>query len=127
MSSSIIQVTSLTDSAVASAVLGKGATTSFPLCLLAMEAAAQMEALRLDLHLQWLPREANAEADSLSNMRFEGFDPQRRIEVVVAELPLKVLPDLLEDATAFYEEVQPARPQRRRRGKRRRLRETDPW
>ena len=86
-----------------------------------------MEALRLDLHLQWLPREANAEADSLSNMRTEGFDPSRRIEVVVAELPLKVLPDLLEGATAFYEEVQPARLQRRRRGKRRRLRETDPW
>ena len=92
-----------------------------------MEAAAQMEALRLDLHLQWLPREANAEADSLSNMKFEGFAAGQRIDVEVGKLPLKVLPALLEDAAAFYTTAQTAKPQQRRKGKRRRLRETEPW
>ena len=122
-----VNVTSHTDSAVATAVLGRGATTSFPLCLLAMEAAAQMEALGLDLHLQWVPRESNGEADALSNLRFEGFDAKQRIEIDISALPLKVLPGLLKDATDFYAVPRAAVPQRRRRGKRKRLRDTEPW
>ena len=54
-------------------VLGRMLTTSYPLCLIAMEAAAQMERRRLDLALNWIPRECNEEADALSNLRFGDF------------------------------------------------------
>ena len=97
----IMTVTGLTDSMVASMVLGKGLATAFPLCLIAMEAAAQMEEQRLDLALQWVPRDVNAEADALSNMRFQGFSPALRVEAEMDELPFLVLPRLLEDAKSF--------------------------
>ena len=124
----VVSVSSLTDSSVASAVLSKGATTSFRLCVIAMEAAAQMEALRLDLTLQWIPRDANEEADALSNLRFEGFSPEQRLEASLDRLPLMVLPLLLEDALAFHAVPRKTRPPWRRAGRaRKRLRETDPW
>ena len=124
----IVTVTSLTDSSVASAVLSKGATTSFPLCLVAMEAAAQMEALRLDLTLRWIPRDVNEEADALSNFKFGGFCPSQRLEASMDSLPFLVLPDLMSDASAFYAAPPKAkRPPWRRGGVRKRLRESDPW
>ena len=125
----IVQVTSHTDSLVSSAVVSRGSTTAFPLCLVAMEASAQMERLGLDLSLTWVPREVNSEADALSNLRFEGFDPSRRLEARVQDLPFLVLPTLEARAVAFYHQMAAAPERRRRRppGKRAGLRETDPW
>ena len=56
-----------------------------------MEAASQMERLCLDLRLSWTPRELNTEADALSNFRFEGFSPDRRVPVVLDVLPFDVI------------------------------------
>ena len=127
----IITVTSLTDSMVSTKVLARGLTTSFPLCLVAMEAAAQMEARGLELKLNWVPRDLNEEADSLSNLRFAGFTPRLRVEVDLAELPLLVLPRLTRQAFEFYEVSRRALPasKRKRRGSARQapLRERDPW
>ena len=97
----LVAVTGQTDSMVSSMVLGKGLTTSFPLNLVAMEAAAQMEARGIVLTLQWLPREVNTEADALSNFRFSGFDSKNRIEIDLKDLPFLVLPRLSESALDF--------------------------
>ena len=102
------------------AVLGRG---------IAAEASAQMERLALDFSLTWVPREVNYEADALSNLRFEGFDPSRRLEARVQDLLFLVLPTLEARAVAFYHQMA-AVPERRRRrppGKRAGLRETDLW
>ena len=104
---------------------------AFPLCLLAMEASAQMEARGLVLDLEWVPREASKEADALSNMVFAGFSADRRIALDVAKVPFLVLPELLAASMGFF---QPARAARRTEGdqgyKQRKadsLRVRDPW
>ena len=123
--------TSLTDSQVSAAVLGKMLTTSFPLCLVTMEAAAQMEQRGYDLSLLWVPREHNVEADALSNMQFGQFSVEHRVDVDLENLPFLVLPQLMEQASRFYNTVR--RPRRRRqRGSTvqapsKPLREADPW
>ena len=93
---SFVLATAFTDSLVSSMVLGRALTASYPLCLIAMEAAAQMEARGLDLSLSWVPREANQEADDLSNFRFLRFAEENRITADFTNLPIKVLPDLFE-------------------------------
>ena len=62
----IIAVTGQTDSMVSSMVLGKGLTMSSPFNIVAMEAAAQIEARGIELAVQWLPRDVKMEADALS-------------------------------------------------------------
>ena len=99
---SMVTVSAQTDSQVASRVLGRALTTSFPLCLVAMEAAAQLEARGLDLGLNWVPREVNEEADALSNFRFGGFSEDMRIYLDMADLPFLTLPKLLKVAADFY-------------------------
>ena len=125
----VVTVTSLTDSQVASAVVGKMLTTSFPLCLIAMEAAAQMERRGYELSLLWVPREMNEEADALSNLRFAEFSMDRRIEVDLAKLPFDVLGPLMEQARSFYAGVKRRRPKRQKvwGQKKPSLRERDPW
>ena len=100
-----VLVTGLTDSRDASLVFGRGATSSFPLCLLAMEASAQMEARGLLLDLGRVPREANVEADALSNLTFAGFTEENRVPLDVAKIPFIVLPELLETASGFFQEA----------------------
>ena len=130
---SFVLATAFTDSLVSSMVLGWALTTSYPLCLIAMEPAAQMEARGLDLSLSWVPREANQEFDDLSNFRFLGFAEENRITADFTNLPFKVLPDLLNTADQFYRETQilRSRPDRKRKRRARalddRLLVKDPW
>ena len=98
-----VQVTGMTDSRVASMVIGRGATSSFPLCLLAMEASAQMESRGLVLELEWVPREKNQEADDLSNLSFSGFDMSRRLQMDIPTLPFIVLPELQAASLEFFQ------------------------
>ena len=95
-----------------------------------MELAAQCEERGLDLHLDWVPREVNAEADALADGDFEGFSEDKRIEADLAEVTWLVLNGLLREGQEFYEKgvgrgppCAPApRPARRER-----LRDRDPW
>ena len=121
-----VTMTGLTDSRVAAAIVGKGSTSSFPLCLLAMELSAQMEGRGLHLDLQWVPRTANEEADRLSNLCFVGFSPEQRIDVKPEDLPLHVLP-LTEPARPLLEAPRLAQAARTTGPKRRKLREAQPW
>ena len=49
--SGTVQLTGLTDSRVAANIISRGTTTAFPLCLVAMELAAQLQLWRAKLHL----------------------------------------------------------------------------
>ena len=131
--SGLVAVSGLTDSAVATHVLGKAMTTSYPLCLVAMEAAIQMEMRCMDLRLAWAPRELNQEADALSNFKFVGFSSEKRCPVDLPSLSFVVLGKMAGKARIFYLDERPAALKRKRDEQPRAakpheiLREVDPW
>ena len=96
-----------------------------------MEAAAQLEALGLDLSLSWIPRDKNAEADDLSNFRLAGFTNELRVPIDLGNMPFLFLDKLIIDARDFYNsaKVLSAGPRSKRQKTRpeERLRATDPW
>ena len=47
------------------------------------------------LEASWIPRDLNAESDSLSNLNSSGFDPAKRISVEPDDLAWHLLPDAL--------------------------------
>ena len=106
------------------------------MCLLVMELAAVLEERGLALTAEWAPREWNAEADALTNSRFEGFNEAYRVHFDMSTQSWRVLDKLLQDGRAFYAAAQAARaaarlgpmPGRRKSGGRRvPLKESDPW
>jgi len=126
----------MTDNRGNSFALTRLMSTKYPLCLLVMELAVALEDRGLALTAEWAPREWNAEADALTNSRFEGFSPERRVPFDMRSYPWRVLSGLLEDGRAFYQEAQAARSAarlkkmagpRKSRGKRLSLKDTDPW
>ena len=127
-----VVATGLTDSQVASSVVSKGMSTTYPLCCVAMELAAQQEVRGLELGLEWAPREMNAEADALADGRVDGFDPRLRVGSSLAEIPWLALPELLNAGETFYKSLG-KRPLDMPQGKpakalaRQRLRDREPW
>ena len=65
----------------------KGIARTYPMCCVAMEMHALMEARGVWIHNEWTPREFNEEADALSNEEFAGFDPGLRIVIEMAVKP----------------------------------------
>ena len=133
-----VSVTGETDSQVATNVVARGATTSFPLCAVAMELASQLEARSATLSLEWAPRYLNEEADAFTNGDFSGFDPAKRLSVDFASLPWLHLPELLKEGQAYYAETAKAKVARkgstiapatrkRPKGHESRLRFREPW
>lgn len=94
-----------TDSLVNSYVLGKYMSTSFPLSVVLMELAVQLQDLQVDLDLQWVPRDQNSLADSLTNLDFESFDKDLRMDLELKDLEFKVLPALMALASEIDEEI----------------------
>jgi hypothetical protein len=84
-----------TDNKGNSYVVSKLMSNRYPLNVVAMELASQLETTSQWLDLVWTPREDNHEADQLTNGEFTGFDPDRRIKVSFAELPFLVLHELM--------------------------------
>ena len=136
-----VQVTGFTDSQVSAAVVDKGMTTSFPLCVVAMELSAQLESRKLRLKLHWSPREVNVEADNLTNKIFSGFTEEKRLEVDWTRMPWLVLDDAMRSGLNFYDEakrmkevkrivgssLQSGASKTRKKRKGTALRDTDPW
>ena len=134
--SGLVSVTGLTDSQVSANVVARGLTTSYPLCTMAMELAAQLEARGAELHLEWIPRAMNKEADALADGRTEGFDPCRRVSADVRSIEWLVLDRLLASGEAFHRDANIIRERRKNKtrvaetgggGKRQKLREREPW
>jgi len=126
----------LTDNKGNSFALTRLMSTKYPLCLLVMELAVALEERSLALSADWAPREWNAEADALTNERFEGFSEANRVAFDMRSHPWRVLDKLLEDGKQFYQSAQaaraaartwPAQPGKRAKRKRASLKETDPW
>ncbi len=95
-------VTGLTDSQVASKVVSRGMTTVFPLCCVTMELAAQLEKRNLELNLEWIPRDSNAEADRLADGDSSGFRVENRCGTTIDKVDWLVLPGLLKAGREFH-------------------------
>ena len=93
-----VTLSAYTDNAGNSHVLRKFASSKYPLSILVMEMAAQLDALDSEMELAWVPRNQNTEADDLTNDRTEEFDESLRVEVDLDRLPFLVLPKLMEQA-----------------------------
>ena len=97
--SGTVQVSGFTDSQVATSVINKASSSKFPLCVMGMELAAQLEARGVQLTSEWAPREQNKEADALTNHIYDDFNLNLRIHVEVAKLPFLLLPQYMDIVT----------------------------
>ena len=100
-----VGITGFTDNLSNAYLLDRFLTARFPLSLVLMELAKQLEDFRLDLDLCWVPREQNEEADDLSKGRYDRFTPANRIEVEMENIPFKILRKMLDSAMQFDEEI----------------------
>ena len=97
-----VQVPAFTDNKSNGYVVNKLMTTRFPLCVVVMELAAQAERRGVRLEAEWTPRDRNQEADDLSNLRTNSFDPQREVKINLKGQSWLVLPALLEAGQQFH-------------------------
>ena len=81
-------------------------STRYPLCVVLMELASVMAKEGIRLALKWVPRESNQEADDLSNMKTEAFDPKMRLDFDPATHAWEVLNSYLEAGRLLHEEAQ---------------------
>ncbi|CAE7588864.1 unnamed protein product [Symbiodinium sp. CCMP2592] len=94
-----------TDNKGNSHVLSRLLTTKFPLNAFLMELAMQLQTRGAELHLFWLPRLQNVEADSLTNNDTARFDPSMRLRFDLSCFTGIVLHDLLETGSQLYQEI----------------------
>ena len=126
-------IAGFTDNAGNTFVVDKMMTTAFPLSIILMELAAQLDALGSVLSLSWVPREQNVPADALTNEEFGGFDPRLRISVDISKLGFRVLPKLMDAAMQLDSEIRMARaqgkaePAKQAKTCKRPLRLSEPW
>ena len=67
------------------------------------ETAVQLETKNLSFEMTWVPREQNAEADSITNGDYAWLNPAKRIRTSLEKLPFVVLNTLLREGEKFYE------------------------
>ena len=101
----LVTLSAYTDNAGNSHVLRKFASSKYPLSILVMEMATQLDAFDAEMELAWVPRNQNVEADDLTNARYEEFDAKLRVEVDLDKLPFMVLPKLMEQAGKLDSEL----------------------
>ena len=70
-----IAISGLTDNRGNTFVLPRLMTSKFPFMVVLAELAAQLRSRRMELGLDWVPRDQNEEADALTNGEFAGFAP----------------------------------------------------
>ena len=100
-----VGVTGFTDNLSNAYLLDRFLTTRFPLSLVLMELAKQLEDFGLDLDLCWVPREQNEEADDFSKGRYERFEMSNRIVVEMENIQFKILRKMLNSAMEFDKEI----------------------
>ena len=99
-----VTITSLTDNQGNSHALTHLSSTRFPLCVVAMELAAQMDKMRVRLDVRWTPRNLNQEADDLSNGKIEDFSIANRVINDIREIEWLVLDKLMKFGMSFEKE-----------------------
>ena len=80
-------------------------STKFPVCVVAMELSAQLEARGAELLLDWIPREVNAEADRLADGDSRGFDPELRVHADMRHIRWLVRGRLMKTGIAFHNDA----------------------
>jgi hypothetical protein len=133
--SGVMYGTGLTDNKGNSFVLMKMLSTKFPLTILLIELSEQLRHHHLELHLEWIPREGNQEADDLTNEDFSKFSSELRVPVNPLELPFLVLPEVMKFGESLYNNIVKLKQQKRSRShenlgsgkKRKRDNLLDPW
>ena len=100
-----MEIAVATDNQSNEALRRKGSTTKFPLCLIAMELAAQLLDRGLSLYLRWRRRDRNTGADALTNEDFSGFDLSRRVEAIGVLDGMICLPELSDACSGFTEKL----------------------
>ena len=101
----VVTLSALTDNLGNTHVLKKYGSSRYPLSIIAMELATQLDRKGVDLDLQWVPRWQNQEADDLTNECFDDFTESNRIEVRFEELKFLVMDRLLEKAGELDKEL----------------------
>ena len=100
-----VTLSAYTDNLANTHVLKKFGSSRYPLSIVAMELAVQLDIAGVDLQLQWVPRAQNQPADDLTNQMFDDFDMTNRLEVIFEELQFKVMNKLLDKAGQLDEEL----------------------
>ena len=133
-------ITGETDNQGISLAMRKFMSTKWPLSGLLIELSEQLRQRNIELHLDWLPREKNCEADAITNQDFTSFSAELRIHFDPTDLRWIVLERAMGWAKQIYDDSE-SRKQKRKAGKfvsakiwkRRRtsaaerLRSNDPW
>ena len=126
----------ITDNQGNQAVMSRLMTSKFPLVVILVELAAQLEDRNIDLALDWVPRDQNEPADALSNGDFAMFDEKRRVHIDLSQTKWLLLPEVLKVSAGLYQDIQTAKARRKLDGPRAparripaggRLRDRDPW
>ena len=86
-------------------VLKKFGSSRYPLSIVAMELACQLQRANAELDLAWVPRNQNEEADALTNQRFEEFSEENRVAVDFESLDFVLLKDLMQKAGELDSEL----------------------
>ena len=86
-------------------LLDRGITTKYPLGVVLMEVAHQCRRRRLQLRADWIPRLENQEADDLTNLEFESFNSDNRLDVDLDLLQFGVMRELFEAGDQYIAEV----------------------
>ncbi|CAE8637632.1 unnamed protein product [Polarella glacialis] len=101
-------------------------STKMPLGLLLMQLATTLSLRRLQLRLDWRPREENSEADDLTNDRFSDFDETERILISWEQVDKSLLEKLLLCQEEYEDELSALKkreaPAPKRKGKEKRCR-----
>ena len=102
----LARIPAITDNLGNTYTLVRFMSCKFPLSIVVMELACQLDKFGVELDLGWAPRAQNQEADDLTNMKFEGFDESRRIHANFEEMKFMVLDELMGRATELDAEIQ---------------------
>ena len=100
-----ISIAGATDNAGNTFAMRKLMSTKWPLTVLLIEMAELMRQTSIQLHLRWVSRDLNTEADDLTNEKFNSFDPSLRVHVEGHSLPWLVLPRIMSQSQKLFEEV----------------------
>ena len=98
----VLSVGALTDNSGNRFAVTKMLSTKWPLTALVAELAAQLERRQNLFQMDWVPREQNQEADSITNGNVQWLNSEKEVHVKLNELPFEILPVLLAEGSAFY-------------------------
>ena len=106
LSESRLVLTGVTDNQGNAALSKRLLTTKYPLCVIWMEAAAQLLSRKMRLRLEWRRRDLNQTADDLTNGEWDAFDPAKRIRVPLKDFKGIVFKELMQEGAAFNAELE---------------------